>query len=212
LKNILFIAPPAGGKGTQSDLLVENYGYIHISTGDLLRDVDKESELGKKVNEIISSGKLVSDEIVLELLKKKLESLSEDDSFILDGFPRNIAQAESLEVLLSELNKSLDLAIELDVPYDTLLKRAIGRVSCPKCKSTYNIYFKPTKEENICDKCGSTLMHRSDDNEDTFKVRYNTYLESTAQVAEFYETRGKLVKIDGINNTFDSIVSVIKND
>ncbi len=212
MKNILFIAPPAGGKGTQSDLLVENYGYIHISTGDLLREVDKTSELGQKVNELIASGKLVPDDIVLSLLKEKLLTLNSDESFILDGYPRNIAQAEELEHLMEELGRNLDLAIELDVPYDTILKRAIGRVSCPKCKSTFNTFFKQPKVEGICDKCGEKLIHRDDDNESTFKVRYDTYLENTNPLIDFYESRNKLVRVDGINNTFESIVSVIKND
>lgn len=210
MKNILFIAPPAGGKGTQSDMLQDNYGYVHISTGDLLREVDKTSELGIKVNELMSSGKLVSDDIVLELLKNKLMSLSKDDAFILDGFPRNVSQADMLDILLNELGMNLDLVIELVVPYDTLLKRAIGRVSCPKCKATYNTFFKPTKVEGICDKCGSELVHRSDDNEDTFKVRYDTYLESTNPLVDYYKKQGKLVSIDGINNTYESLVSVVQ--
>ena len=212
MKNILFIAPPAGGKGTQSDLLVEKFGYIHISTGDLLREVDKTSELGLKVNELISTGQFVPDDIVLALLKDKLLTLSENDAFILDGYPRNIAQAGELDKLLPSLGKNLDLVIELDVPYDTLLKRAVGRVSCPNCKATFNTFFKPTKVEGICDKCGSELTHRSDDNEETFKTRYDTYLEKTHPLIEYYKSQGKLVSIDGINNTYESLVSVIKND
>lgn len=211
MKNILFIAPPAGGKGTQSDALVEEYGYVHISTGDLLRELDKDSPLGKEVNELISAGKFVSDEIVLELLKKKLESL-EGKPFILDGCPRNLKQAEILESMFQELGISLDLVIELDVPYDVTLKRAIGRISCPNCKSTYNKFFKKPLNEGVCDKCGSVLQSRQDDDEETYKVRYNTYLEATAPLIEFYKARGKLVKVDGINNTYESIVSVIKND
>ena len=142
LKNVIFIAPPAAGKGTQSDLLKENLGYVHISTGDLLRELDKESPLGKEVNALIEAGKFVSDEIVLELLKQKLLTLTEDDHFILDGYPRNLNQAEALDGLLKEINKSLDCVIELDVPYDTCLKRAIGREICPNCHKAYNTFFK----------------------------------------------------------------------
>lgn len=210
MKNILFIAPPAGGKGTQSELLEENFGYIHISTGDLLRDVDKSSELGIKVNELISQGKFVSDDIVLALLKDKLKTLGKDDAFILDGYPRNLNQADELDKLMNELGMSLDLAILLEVPYDTLLKRAIGRVSCPKCKATYNTFFKPSKVDGVCDKCGSELVHRSDDNEETFKVRYDTYLENTAPLIDYYKNKGKLASIDGINNTYESLVSVVQ--
>lgn len=212
MKNILFIAPPAGGKGTQSDALVEKFGYIHISTGDLLRNIDKQSELGIKVNDLIAKGALVDDSIVLELLKNKLLTLKETDCFILDGFPRNLAQAESLDKLLSEIGQSLDIVVELDVPYDTCLKRAIGRISCPKCKAIYNKYFKKPQTENVCDKCGSTLESRLDDNEETFKTRFDTYNKSTAPLIEYYEQKGILVKIDGINDTFNKIVSVLNND
>ena len=210
MKNILFIAPPAGGKGTLSDELVKNYGYVHISTGDLLRDVDKSSELGIMVNELISKGSLVPDDIVLALLKEKLESLDKNRAFILDGYPRNIDQAYALEDVLKKLGLSLDCAIELDVPYDTLLKRAIGRVSCPKCKATFNTFFKQPKIEGICDVCGEKLFHRSDDNEETFASRYNTYLENAEPLISFYESQGKLVKLDGINNTLSLLVSVIQ--
>ena len=210
MKNILFIAPPAGGKGTLSDELVHNYGYIHISTGDLLREVDKSSELGIMVNELISNGKLVPDDIVLALLKEKLESLSENDAFILDGYPRNIDQAYALDEVLDELGLTLDYAIELEVPYDILLKRAIGRVSCPKCKATFNTFFKQPKEEGICDLCGSQLFHRSDDNEETFSVRYQTYLDNADPLISYYKDTGKHIKLDGINNTLEALVSVIK--
>ncbi len=209
MKNILFIAPPAGGKGTQSDLLVENYGYIHISTGDLLRDLDKSTPLGKEVAELLATGSFISDDIVLELLSDKLKTL-DGKPFILDGCPRNISQADRLDGMLEELGLSLDLAIELEVPYDTILKRAIGRVSCPKCKATYNTFTKKPLNEGICDKCGEALIHRSDDNEETFKVRYDTYKENTEPLVEYYESRGKLVKIDGINDTYENIEKVIK--
>lgn len=212
MKNILFLAPPAGGKGTQSDLLVDNFGYIHISTGDLLRNVDKNSELGQKVQEIMKSGELVSDDIVIALLKDKLLTLKKDDAFILDGFPRNIAQAEKLEILLSDIGKELDYAIELDVPYDTILKRAIGRISCPKCNATFNTFFKPAKIDGVCDKCSSELIHRTDDNEDTFKIRYDNYIKNTAPLIDFYKEKGKLLKVDGLNDTYEAIVSVIIND
>ena len=210
MKNILFIAPPAGGKGTLSDELVSKFGYTHISTGDLLRDVDKSSELGIKVNELISKGELVPDDIVLALLKAKLETLSESNAFILDGYPRNIDQAYALEDVLQELGLSLDYAIELDVPYDILLKRAIGRVSCPKCKATFNTFFKQPKVEGICDVCGEKLFHRSDDNEETFATRYETYMKNAEPLIEFYGNKNKLVKLDGINNTLEELVSVIQ--
>lgn len=209
MKNVLFIAPPAGGKGTLSDELVNKFGYIHISTGDLLREVDKSSELGIMVNELISNGQLVPDDIVLALLKEKLETIG-DNAFILDGYPRNIEQAYALDDVLKELGLTLDYAIELDVPFDVLLKRAIGRVSCPKCKATFNTFFKQPKEEGICDLCGTELFHRTDDNEDTFRVRYETYLNNSEPLISYYEKTNKHIRLDGINNTLNEIVSVIK--
>lgn len=212
MKNILFIAPPAGGKGTVSDKLVERCGYKHVSTGDLLRDVDKSSKLGKEIESIISQGKLVNDEIVLELLKEKLKSFSKDEHFILDGFPRNLKQAEDLDSLLNELDLNDYTVIELDVPYDVCLKRAVGRIICPKCHKSFNKYFVKPKIEGICDNCGSLLISRSDDNEDTFKNRYDTYLENTAPLVEYYKNSNLLVKVNGIDNVIESVESVIHND
>ncbi len=211
MKNILFIAPPNGGKGTQSEALVENFGYIHISTGDLLRDMDKTTPLGQEIAGLMASGKFVSDELIFELLKGKLETLN-GKPFILDGCPRNLHQAEMLESMLNELGLSLDAVIYLDVPYDILLKRALGRVSCPECKSVYNTYFKAPKTEGVCDKCGGSLIHRDDDTEETFKVRFDTYMESTAPLVDFYKNKGKLYTVDGVENVYDEVVRVIKND
>jgi len=211
VKNILFIAPPAGGKGTQSNLLVENYGYVHISTGDLLRDVDETTLLGKKIREIQASGHLVDDETVFELLKEKLKTIK-GHHFLLDGCVRTVKQANIMEELLTEIGLSLDIVIELDVPYDALLKRATGRLSCPRCKAIYNKFFKQPFNEGICDNCGEALVLRNDDNEETFKVRYDTYLKNATPILEFYENLGKLVKIDGINDTEKMISEKIKND
>ena len=211
MKNIIFIAPPAGGKGTLSDSLVENFGYIHISTGDLLRSVSKTSEIGKKIDELISQGKFVSDEIVLSLLKDKLKTLKENESFILDGFPRNLSQAELLDKLLLELNMNIDAVYKIDVPYDVCLKRAIGRINCPNCKTTYNKFFKAPVVDGVCDKCGNSLVMRDDDNEITFKSRYDTYLDMTLPLCEFYKEKGILVNIDGINDPYEQLVSMIND-
>lgn len=211
MKNILFIAPPAGGKGTQSDALVEKFGYVHISTGDLLRDLDKTTPLGIEVTNIMKSGKLVSDEIIFELLKDKLSSMK-DKAFILDGVPRNENQAKTLDDMLEEMGLSLDAAIYLDVPYDILVKRATGRITCPECKSTFNKFFKAPLVDKTCDKCGSTLVSRADDTEETFKVRYEEYVKNTEPLVDYYERQGKLIKIDGVNDVFENLVSVIGND
>ena len=212
MKNIIFIAPPAAGKGTQSDLLVKKYGYNHISTGDLLRaEVASKSDLGLKLQDIMKSGNLVSDEIVSELLTNALSKL--EGSFILDGYPRNIDQAKTLDNILVSLNKKVESAIYLDVNEETATKRATGRLSCPNCNRTYHKYFAKPAEENICDDCKTSLISRSDDTEETFKVRYSNYINSTAPLLEYYKEKGILTivyKTQTPEETFAEIEKVIK--
>ncbi len=195
MKNVIFIAPPAAGKGTQSKKL-ENLGYYHISTGDMLREeVNSSSKLGKEIDKLISLGSLVSDEIVFSLVEKKIKSL--DKPFILDGFPRTIEQAHLLNNLLQKLEIDEYEVIYLDITLEDALKRTLGRLTC-KCGASYNLYnaeFKP-KKEDICDICGSKLQRRSDDNEETFRVRFANYLKNTAPIIEYYRDIHKLHKID----------------
>jgi len=208
MKNILFIAPPAGGMGTQSDMLVERYGYEHISVGDLLRDIDKSSPLYEKVTKIMVAGKLVDDDIVFKVLEDKLITLK-DKPFILDGIPRNVEQANQLMGSLDRLGLTLDVVIYLDVDYETLLKRFSGRVNCPECKATYNVYTKKTKVDGICDKCGTELIKRLDDNEETFKRRYETYIQSTVPLIEYYQSLGLLVRLDGASDNISELVASV---
>ena len=211
MKNIIFIAPPAAGKGTQSDLLVKKYGYTHISTGDLLRsEIAKQSEIGKNIKELMDSGNLISDEIVSKLLKDKLSSL--DGPFILDGYPRNLTQIGMLDKILKEINKKIDLVIYLDVPYDILMNRVLLRLSCPKCSRSYHkINLKP-KKEWICDDCQVELVSRSDDTEETFKNRYQTYIDNTSPLLNYYKEKNMLEIIDStdLDETFNRIEKVIK--
>ena len=208
--NIIFIAPPAAGKGTLSDKLVTKYGYKHLSTGDLLRaEIKKENDLGKKIEEIISRGELVSDDIITELLKNELKSI--EGKFILDGYPRNIAQANTLNGIFSELNIENYVTIYLDIEEELAMKRALGRVICGGCGASYNTYFENfmPKNEGICDKCGSELKHRSDDTEETFKVRFSTYVEKTSPVLDYYKNLGKLEVIDA-NVESDEVFKIIE--
>ncbi len=212
MKNIVFIAPPASGKGTQSDLLVSKYGYNHISTGDLLREeIESGSDLGKQIDELMKTGKLVSDDIVNSLLTKALSD--SDKPFILDGYPRNMTQVPFLDDILSKANKKVDAVIYLDVPYDLLLKRATGRLTCPKCAHTFHKYFNKPLNDGICDYCGETLISRVDDNEEAFKVRYNSYIENTKPLLDYYKDKGNLHVIDKANTkeeTLEEIEKVIK--
>lgn len=213
MKNIIFIAPPAAGKGTQSELLVSEFGYNHISTGDLLRSKQNDgSELGNYIKDLLSQGKFVDDEIVTELLKDKLSSIN--GPFILDGYPRNIEQAKILENVLKSLNLNIDAVIYLNVDIETAMKRALGRISCPKCNKIYNKYIneKMPKVTNVCDDCGVELIGRSDDNEESFKIRFDTYLNQTQPLLDYYKSNGLLVIIDKVNTpneTFEEVKKVI---
>lgn len=200
MKNVIFIAPPAAGKGTQSERLMK-IGYEHISTGDMLREeINKNTVLGKEINEIITKGKLVSDELVFELITNKITNLSKP--FILDGFPRTINQAKLLDELFQKLNITNYEVVYLDVSLDVALKRALGRLTC-SCGSSYNIYnenLKP-KLENICDKCGKVLVKRNDDNEESFKVRFETFLNNIEPIKDFYREKDRLHVIDTMLST-----------
>ncbi len=190
MKNIIFIAPPAAGKGTQAKLVSEQYNIPHISTGDLLRqEIATGSELGKKIQEQIDKGNLVSDEIITSLLKKRITEEDCQNGYILDGYPRTISQAEIYHNLLKELNYDKGIVIFLDIDKDLALKRTISRIICPNCGSSYNLLvdeLKP-KKENICDRCHHQLKTRSDDTEDIFIHRFDTYINSTKDLIEYYK-------------------------
>ena len=195
MKNIILIAAPAAGKGTLSEMLVEKYGYAHISTGDLLRDASKEeSELGNKISDMLQKGALVTDEIVFELLENRLRREDTKNGYILDGFPRTLDQAKMYDEMIERLQKDLGVVIVLESDYETLKKRIVGRMLCESCGSVYNTLtgVNTPKEENKCDKCGGSLYKRSDDNEESFKTRYETYLEKTKPLIEFYKKKGIL--------------------
>ena len=213
--NIIFVAPPAAGKGTQSNLLVEKYGLAHISTGDLLREeASSGSDLGVKIHEAQTAGILVPDDIVFVTLKKRLMREDVKKGFILDGFPRSLAQAHELDNILNELNMKIDHVLYLDMDKTLAMHRALGRVSCPKCGNTYNIYeevCKP-KVDGKCDSCESDLVSRSDDNEETFNTRFDTYINNTQPLLDYYKEIGLLNVIDNSGTpeeTFDKIKEVI---
>jgi adenylate kinase len=204
--NIIFIAPPAAGKGTLSALLEDKFNYKHLSTGDLLRaEIKKKTDLGNKIEEIITRGELVSDDIITELLKNELKEIS-NERFILDGYPRNIAQAETLNQIFNELNIENYVTIYLELEEELAMKRALGRVVCNKCGASYNTYFTNfmPKQEGICDKCEGELIHRSDDTEETFKKRFDTYINVTNPLLDYYKELGKL-EIVNANEEADKV-------
>jgi len=195
MKNIIFIAPPAAGKGTQAKLLAEKYNIPHISTGDLLREeIAKSTDLGVKIKDIIGNGNFVDDNIITELLKKRLMQSDCNNGYILDGYPRNIEQANIYEKLLEEINKDLGVVIFLDIDKNLAMKRTLSRIVCSNCGTSYNLIvesLKP-KKENICDKCLFDLNIRSDDNKETFINRFDTYVEKTKDLINYYKNKNVL--------------------
>lgn len=197
MKNIILLAPPATGKGTLAKALKDMYGYEHISTGDMLREaVEKGDELGKKLDEIMKSGNLVSDDLIYQLLENRLKEIN-GKGYILDGFPRNVAQAEKYEEIATRINSDLAIVILMDIDKEELKIRCTGRRSCPKCGRIYNVYnpeIQP-KDNKLCLDCDVEVIQREDDNIKTFERRYSTYLEKTQPLIDYYSNKNNLYKI-----------------
>ena len=195
MRDIILIAPPAAGKGTQAKLLSSKYQIPHISTGDLLRAAT--GELGDIVKKTMESGALVSDDLVLKLLEERITKEDCQNGYILDGFPRNVSQAESYMKLLEKLNKPLGDVIYLDASKEVTQKRIVGRLSCPTCGAVYNDQIDESKPKKFgtCDKCNGPLSKRSDDNLETFEKRYQTFMNETYPLVNYFRSKGKLFTI-----------------
>ncbi|WP_337829319.1 adenylate kinase [Pseudonocardia sp. TMWB2A] len=213
--NIILLGPPGAGKGTQASRLVDEYGMVQLSTGDMLRAAVKaQSEIGKQAEAVMKSGGLVSDEIVSGLIGDKLDSLNADTSVIFDGYPRTAAQAESLDEILAARSRKLDHVIELEVDEDALVDRITGRFTCAKCGEGYHDRYKLPKVEGVCDHCGSTeFKRRADDNEETVRTRMAEYRAKTAPILPIYDARGLVTRVDGmakIDAVNDAIEAILK--
>ena len=192
------MGPAGSGKGTQSEKIVEKYGVVHLSTGDMFRAaISNETETGLKAKEYINAGKLVPDKITINLVKERLlESDIKEKGFLLDGFPRTVEQGIALRQLLEEISMPLDIIIDLDVNEEILAKRITGRRMCKKCGAIYHIENKPPKVEGICDLDGGELYQRSDDTRESLKVRLEEYHKLTAPVRDYFEGKAKIVDIN----------------
>jgi len=198
--NLILFGPPGAGKGTQADLIQKKYGYIKLSTGDMLRAaVAEDSPLGKKVQDIMAKGQLVSDDIMVNLLQERIQKPDCKNGFILDGFPRTVAQAEALDTMLAGMQKHIDCVIELQVDDRKLVERVAGRYSCANCGAGYHDQFKQPKHEGICDACGATnFIRRQDDKAETVLNRLEAYHRQTAPLLPYYSKKKLLVAVDGM--------------
>ncbi|MEJ5360745.1 MAG: adenylate kinase [Spirochaetota bacterium] len=208
---IILLGAPGAGKGTIAKMLVEKYGIVQISTGDILRQAVKESTpVGKKAAEYMNTGKLVPDELIMDIIEERIARPDCAKGFIFDGFPRTIPQAEALEKLFATKNMTIDAIINLEVPEDVVLKRLTSRRTCsnPDCQAIYNIYSMPPKKEGTCDKCGSKLVQRDDETEEAIKVRLATYYEKTQPLINYYKSNKNYFAVPSLiaQETFDEIV------
>ncbi len=212
--NVVFIAPPAAGKGTQATLLRDYYNFYHISTGDVLREIaETNTPLGCEIKALIDNGKLVSDELMAKLLKEKICSLGNVKGIIFDGFPRTLEQAHMLDEILNEVGMKVNKVIYFDIDKDTAMKRALGRVTCKDCGEIYNTYFDTFLKEDECSKCGGKLEKRMDDTEEKFSNRFDTYLEKTKPLIDYYTNLNLLETVncsDSKDNIFNKIKFIIE--
>jgi adenylate kinase len=195
-KRVVLLGAPGAGKGTQAKMLIDKFKIPQISTGDILRKaVADGTPLGKEAKVIMDAGGLVSDKIVLGLVEERIKQPDCKDGFILDGFPRNTAQAEALDKILSSTGAPLTIALNIDVDMNDLLKRLTGRRTCKGCQQMYNVHFSAPKKEGVCDKCGKELFQRPDDKPETIENRLAVYRKDTAPLIVYYEKKGLLKKI-----------------
>ncbi|WP_138160063.1 adenylate kinase [Peptoniphilus catoniae] len=195
---LVILGPPGAGKGTQAEFIINKYNIPHISTGDIFREnIKNQTELGKKAKSYMDKGLLVPDELVIKIVQERISRDDCKDGFLLDGFPRTVAQAVSLDAQLDKLETKLDKVINIDVDSEILVDRAVGRRICKTCGATYHIKYNPPKVEGVCDKDNTALIQRDDDVKETVEKRISVYLNQTVPLLDYYTAQGLLINIDG---------------
>ena len=212
---LILLGAPGAGKGTQAEKICEKLNIPAISTGNILRAAVKDgTEMGLKAKSYMDAGQLVPDEVVIGIIKDRLVEDDCKNGFMLDGFPRNVAQAEQLDAFLNEKGIALNKVINIEVDKEKLVARAVGRRICKSCGATYHIEFNPSKEEGVCDICKGELYQRADDNEETVSKRIQVYLDETKPLADYYSKKGIIADIDGqqsIDKVFNDIVTALES-
>jgi adenylate kinase len=208
---LILLGAPGAGKGTQASVLSKKFNIPHISTGDIFRsNIKNGTELGKKAKEYMDKGALVPDELTIDIVKDRLQQPDCKNGFILDGFPRTTPQADYLEEALDSMGVSLDYVVDIHVSDDEIIKRMSGRRTCPACGKSYHVKFNPTKQEGTCDACGSAVIQREDDKEETVVNRLKTYHDQTEPLVEYYKAKGKLLIVEGQEKVDDTTKEVLK--
>ena len=213
---IIMLGAPGAGKGTQAKRIAEKYAVPHVSTGDIFRaNIKAGTELGTKAKAFMDKGELVPDEITIGMLMDRIHEADCVNGYVLDGFPRNIPQAEALTKALSEIGENVDYAINIDVPDENILNRMGGRRACVGCGATYHVVFNPPKKEDVCDVCGAKLILRDDDKPETVKNRLTIYHEQTQPLIDYYTAAGILKSVDGtqdMEKVFKDIIAILGDE
>ncbi|MDR1522525.1 MAG: adenylate kinase [Endomicrobium sp.] len=205
--NYILLGPPGAGKGTQAKNIVDKFGLVHLSTGEMFREAKKSDET---ISKLVASGQLISDELVVNMIKKHLLKEGVKKGFLLDGFPRTVNQAKSLDLILKSENIKIDAVFFIDLKFEEIIKRISGRRIC-SCGASYNLYFIPPKESNKCDECNKDLIQRDDDKEEIVKNRLDVYESQTKPLVEYYKRQGFLIEIDGSKSESEVFKQISEN-